>query len=431
MALYRCKYCFKVILGKAHMKCAICKDFDLCVECFSVGAEVAPHKSDHPYVISESFSTSIPLICPDWNIDEEILLLEGIGKYGLEKWTEVAEYVETKNKESCMEHYQNLYLNSPSFPLPDMSHVAGKSREQLLEMAKGQGEDKKGTTDVQICWPFEPDGISHAEAAAIQKKSTPGRKRKMKDRVRVSFGGLKPRFSRTEGPGGYNEKRQEFDIEYDNDAEELLTEMEFKDTDTEEERELKLRVLHIYGKRLDERNRRKNFVLERNLLHPNPSENDLTAEEKQICGKYDSLMRFHSKEEHEELLQTVIAEHRTRKRLEELKEAQAAGCRNSAEADIYLMHKRRMEADASASSAEGMDVTGYPGADLLSEPEKRLCSEQRLTPAVYLNMQGLLAQHILDGRVSTKVEAHGLFNMDTIKIDKVYDMLIRKGIAPP
>lgn len=48
---------------------------------------------------------------------------------------------------------------------------------------------------------------------------------------------------------GYNPKRQEFDPEYDNDAEQLLAEMEFKDTDTDDERELKLRVLRIYSKR--------------------------------------------------------------------------------------------------------------------------------------------------------------------------------------
>lgn len=48
---------------------------------------------------------------------------------------------------------------------------------------------------------------------------------------------------------GYNFKRQEFDVEYDNDAEQLLAEMEFKDTDTEPERELKLKVLRIYSKR--------------------------------------------------------------------------------------------------------------------------------------------------------------------------------------
>lgn len=47
----------------------------------------------------------------------------------------------------------------------------------------------------------------------------------------------------------YNQKREEFDPEYDNDAEQLLAEMEFKETDTPEEHELKLRVLRIYSKR--------------------------------------------------------------------------------------------------------------------------------------------------------------------------------------
>ena len=48
---------------------------------------------------------------------------------------------------------------------------------------------------------------------------------------------------------GYNPKRQEFEAEYDNDAEQLLADMEFKETDTEAERELKLWVLRIYSRR--------------------------------------------------------------------------------------------------------------------------------------------------------------------------------------
>jgi transcriptional adapter 2-alpha len=58
----------------------------------------------------------------------------------------------------------------------------------------------------------------------------------------------KPRYSADEGPSltelsGYNAKRHEFDPEYDNDAEQALAEMEFKETDSEIDRELKLRVL--------------------------------------------------------------------------------------------------------------------------------------------------------------------------------------------
>ena len=139
-ALYHCNYCNIDITGKIRIKCAVCPDFDLCVECFSVGAELTPHQSNHAYrvmvsnhyfqmfsfdvmlnltfwsierlcddypacnkLITRSFryivviialflfikffntvpcgqdNLSFPLICPDWNADEEILLLEVLG----------------------------------------------------------------------------------------------------------------------------------------------------------------------------------------------------------------------------------------------------------------------------------------------------------------------------------------------------------------
>lgn len=69
-----------------------------------------------------------------------------------------------------------------------------------------------------------------------------------------SVGGKKLRSLGDKGPSitefsGYNFKRQEFEIEYDNDAEQILADMEFKDSDTNADRELKLRVLHVYSKR--------------------------------------------------------------------------------------------------------------------------------------------------------------------------------------
>ncbi|XP_021902303.1 transcriptional adapter ADA2b-like [Carica papaya] len=166
-----------------------------------------------------------------------------------------------------------------------------------------------------------------------------------------NFGGKKPSSTGNDNLielSGYNPKRQEFDPEYDHDAEQLLAEMEFNDTDTEEERELKIRVLRAYSKRLDERQRRKDFILQRNLLYANPFEKDLSPEEIAICRSYDPFMRFHSKEEHEELLRTSVEQHRTLKRIQELKEAKAAGCRTSAEADRYL--EQRMKRDSAESS---------------------------------------------------------------------------------
>ncbi|CAI7850119.1 unnamed protein product, partial [Closterium sp. NIES-54] len=67
---------------------------------------------------------------------------------------------------------------------------------------------------------------------------------------------------------GYNTKRNEFDPEYDNEAEAPLAELEFKDSDSSVDRQLKIKMLHIYYSRLEERSRRKAFILERGLLDP-------------------------------------------------------------------------------------------------------------------------------------------------------------------
>jgi len=69
-----------------------------------------------------------------------------------------------------------------------------------------------------------------------------------------SIGEKKPKLSGEDRPSitelsGYSFKREEFDVEYDNDAELVLADMEFKDTDTEAEHQMKLHVLHIYSKR--------------------------------------------------------------------------------------------------------------------------------------------------------------------------------------
>lgn len=70
--------------------------------------------------------------------------------------------------------------------------------------------------------------------------------------------------------------------------------------------------------RLDERKRRKDFILERNLLYPDPFEKSLSPEERQIYQRFKVFMRFQSKEEHEELLKSVIEEYRIAKRIQDL-----------------------------------------------------------------------------------------------------------------
>jgi transcriptional adapter 2-alpha len=72
-ALYHCNYCQRDISNTVRIKCAACPDFDLCLDCFSVGAAIHPHRAGHPYRVVDNLS--FPLFHPDWGVRMRALLL--------------------------------------------------------------------------------------------------------------------------------------------------------------------------------------------------------------------------------------------------------------------------------------------------------------------------------------------------------------------
>lgn len=63
--------------------------------------------------------------------------------------------------------------------------------------------------------------------------------------------------------------------------------------------------------------------------------------------------------------------------------------------------------------------------------EKQLCGEIKILPAHYLNMLQTMSVEAFNGNITKKSDAHGLFNVDPSKVDRVYDMLVKKGMARP
>jgi transcriptional adapter 2-alpha len=61
--------------------------------------------------------------------------------------------------------------------------------------------------------------------------------------------------------------------------------------------------------------------------------------------------------------------------------------------------------------------------------EKQLCGEIRILPSHYLNMLEVISVEILKGNVTKKSDAHSLFKVEPSKVDEVYDMLVKKGVA--
>ena len=102
-------------------------------------------------------------------------------------------------------------------------------------------------------------------------------------------------------------------MEWENDAEAVLGDLDFTEGEHATETELKLKILEIYNAKLDERERRKAFIIERGLLDYKrllAVERRRPKEEREIYDAFRPFARFLSPKEHEELVRGVILEHR-------------------------------------------------------------------------------------------------------------------------
>ena len=78
-------------------------------------------------------------------------------------------------------------------------------------------------------------------------------------------------------------------------------------------------MIELYNARLDERIRRKKFVIERGMLDLKSvqrTERKYSKEEREIVNKCKIFARFHTKEEHEKFVNGLIKERALRDAIE-------------------------------------------------------------------------------------------------------------------
>ncbi|PAV18449.1 transcriptional adapter 2 [Pyrrhoderma noxium] len=189
-----CDSCTRDLTHSIRIKCAdpVCEagdGIDICPSCFCSGKEFKSHKRGHAYRVVELHS--YPIFVEDWGADEELLLIEGIALQGLGNWQEIAKHVGTRTKEEVEDHYNNVYINSPNWPLPRM--------------------DVSFDVDPSLFHERKRRRISSMTAAAANSK---------------------PVQPPTSAPGVHDiatflPGRLEFEHELDNEAEDLVKDLEF------------------------------------------------------------------------------------------------------------------------------------------------------------------------------------------------------------
>ncbi|KAI9430008.1 hypothetical protein H4582DRAFT_2217976 [Lactarius indigo] len=171
----------------AHPACVVGDGVDLCPNCFCSGKEFGKHKRGHAYRVEELHS--YPIFSEDWGADEELLLIEGTAQQGLGNWQAVAEYVGTRTREEVEEHYNTIYIDSPNWPRPRM--------DQSFDIDPTEFQERKRRR------------ISNMTVAPPNQKAPP-----------------------TSAPGVHEVAtflpgRLEFEHEVDNEAEDLIKNLEF------------------------------------------------------------------------------------------------------------------------------------------------------------------------------------------------------------
>jgi hypothetical protein len=110
---YHCSYCGCDIT--LRLKCNVCHDFDLCLQCFASGALTPQHMPDHPYQLIDE--GSFPLLTDDWGAIEEVLLLDAVEQDGFGNWEDIGAHVFTKTArgQSSMSLIKNVPVQTTDY----------------------------------------------------------------------------------------------------------------------------------------------------------------------------------------------------------------------------------------------------------------------------------------------------------------------------
>jgi transcriptional adapter 2-alpha len=314
---HHCSACKRETTLHLRIRCAECANFELCGDCFASGVTRHPHENTHSYRVVDCLD--VPLFTKDWTANEELLLLEGIDKCGAGNWKTIAEYLGTgKTARQVEEHYWEGYMGRHGYCLPTAT----------ITVPEMDNETAPTETLVPAEGPTDADGYPVDPKDFYRVPVVPGYVRGeavVRDfRGTSSGGGPAPAPTGGRGrpaaaaeapapkPGtdlpGYMTLREDFDVEHENDAENLLADMEFQPDDHPSERELKLQVIRIYNSKLDDRERRKRFVIDRGLVDRKEQvaqDRRRSKEERDIVARLRVFARFHSAADHEALVRLI------------------------------------------------------------------------------------------------------------------------------
>jgi transcriptional adapter 2-alpha len=281
-----------------HMECQECKSpkventpLKLCLACFS---NPEKHSWSHPYIVIRDMDllpSPIPIPLKAWTQRQDFALLNGVEKLGFGNWEEISTVALRKSQtpDACKKRFEQFRVLLGETPQTEED----RTKEDLLFRQK-------------------------AQSAML----LPGA-----------------------GLVGYQPLREEFETVFANDAELIIADMVFGNEDEDphekgqEWKDLKLRVLRNYNLKVDIRESRKRYVLDKGLLDFQKIQDirkKVAHQSTDILADLEILARFSgSVQEHEKFEKGILKERALRDEIRKLQQYRAMGIRTFDEIDSY------------------------------------------------------------------------------------------------
>ncbi|XP_071963533.1 transcriptional adapter 2-beta-like [Antedon mediterranea] len=425
---FYCNYCQEELKG-VRVKCIECSeaDFDLCLQCFSAGAEIGTHLKSHDYEVLDN--GAIPLMYEDWSSQEEMKLLDAIESYGFGNWEGIASNIGTKTAKQAMEHYTEFLVHS------NIGKVTIPTSFDI------KVQDHTGPID----GPLSPSLRSTLKPIEIL----------LEEQQQLGFMPL----------------RDDFEREFDNDSEKIVSQLQINLEDDELDAALRFAHVDMYTKLLKERQRRKQISREYSLvpsffnstkpqvLSSNPPKRKISEEESELRERMREFCQFQKSKEHEELFENMQREKELKVRIKELiryrrngitkieecKEFDAARFKRDKRKEYKkkLAEKNsskrtpttRKEVKEERTPKNGREIAedefqaikSTHGFNYLSEREKKLCSSMRMKASRYIMLKTIIVKDYLLRRqgISTRPRFPGNLNLTHRK--RIVNYLTRSG----
>ena len=331
----QCAICARDISLQIKIICGECSDknkqYIYCLNCLAQ----LKHPNHDYYLVDK---LNFPLFTLDWTMKDELRLISSIEKCGLDNWGDISDNMINRGKVECESHYYTFYYQSKDVILPKEESVILKSikadgsfeidNDRLKRNEEREKNEKEIRTLNQGKVP-EPTQVNEKSVKNNGRSVIRGNRNKNGESTVQTAGEIL----------GYWPKRDEFDIEFLNDAELEIAELEFLDEDSENDKKLKMEVLKVYNQQLDERKLRKDFIIQKNLLdlkRQNNFESQLSKEDREILNFLKPFARFYDYSEFFDLYEGIVLEKNLKQKLYQLKMYQKQGLKTVEDIQKYL-----------------------------------------------------------------------------------------------